>query len=231
MKIKSLTVLLVCCGLVLTLGVNSAAAEESSPQQRIEESRQILDEISQQKDAESMAYLLAQARGVVLFPQVVKGGFMFGGRYGEGLVLKRGSNGEWYGPYFIELKGLSYGFQAGVQSSSLILVITSQRGLDNFKQDNFTLGGGLSIAAGPVGRTTEAGTDIELEAAIYSYSMSKGAFAGVSVEGAKISNDKSANKKYWNQSLSVEQILQRGANGGKIDALVDDLEGVIELNK
>ncbi|ADL12764.1 lipid-binding SYLF domain-containing protein [Acetohalobium arabaticum] len=223
MKTNKLWILIICLVLTISLGVNTVKADNVVPNDRIEEATQILKEISDQKDADSLAYLLKEAKGVVIFPKVIKGGFMFGGRYGEGLLLKRDNN-NWYGPYFIEMKGLSYGFQIGVQSIGLVLVITNERGLSNFKKDNLTLGGGLSVAAGPVGRSTEAATDINLEAAIYSYSMSKGAFAGASLEGAKVSKDKEENKSYWGKSLISDEIFTKRAYDQRITPLINTIE-------
>ncbi|SJZ51284.1 lipid-binding SYLF domain-containing protein [Selenihalanaerobacter shriftii] len=223
MKFKKFYILIICLFLIISLGINKVQAE--SPNNRIEKAIKVLNEVSDQNDAESMASLLRKAKGVVIFPKVLKGGFIFGARYGDGLLLKHDTNRDiWYGPYFIEMKGLSYGFQAGVQSIGLVLVINNELGLNNFEESTLTLGGDLSIAAGPVGRSTEASTDIELEAAIYSYSMSKGAFAGVSIEGSQIKNDTEANRTYWGTSLTPHEMLNKRATSYKITSLINTIE-------
>lgn len=226
MRINKSLIIIICLFLTISLGVNTVKADNNTPDDRIKEATKVLTEISEQEDAGSLAHLLKEAKGVVIFPQVIKGGFMLGGRYGKGLLLKHNNN-SWYGPYFIELKGLSYGFQIGVESIGLVLVITNERGLNNFKENNLTLGGGLSIAAGPVGRSTEAATDINLEAAIYSYSMSKGAFAGASIEGAKINNDQEANKSYWGSTLTAEEIFNKRAYNPQVVHLINTIKELI----
>ncbi|MBM7624484.1 lipid-binding SYLF domain-containing protein [Sporohalobacter salinus] len=228
MKINKSWLIIVCLVLTISLNINIVKAENNTPNDRIKEATKVLKEISKQEDADSLTHLLKEAKGVVIFPKVIKGGFMLGGRYGKGLLLKHNAvNNTWYGPYFVEMKGLSYGFQIGVESIGLVLVITNERGLNNFKEDNLTLGGGLSISAGPIGRNTEAATDINLEAAIYSYSMSKGAFAGASIEGANVNNDKEANKSYWQNSLTPTEIFTKKAYDQRITPLINTIEELI----
>lgn len=229
MKKKAACNMLACLSVFLLLAGLVFGAEASAvPETRIEDALKVLQEMSAQEDCGTMSDLLARAKGVAIFPSVVKAGLMLGARHGKGVVLKRDSaTGQWYGPSFVEMTGLSYGLQIGVQSTALVLVITNERGMKSFEQGSFTLGGDLTVAAGPLGRHLEAGTDIELKAAIYSYSMSKGAFIGFSLEGAKISPDDATNELYWKRSASSTEFLGRKATDSRIRALVRELNALV----
>ncbi|NLS44273.1 MAG: lipid-binding SYLF domain-containing protein [Firmicutes bacterium] len=229
MKRNVLSLVLVCLTLVLiTVGPAFGAEASSLPDERIRDATKVLMEISKQEDSGTMCDLLAKAEGVAIFPQVVKAGLMLGARYGKGIVLKRDYfTGQWYGPSFLEMTGLSYGFQIGVQSTALVLVITNERGMKSFEEGSFTFGGDVAIAAGPVGRHLEAGTDIQLKSAIYSYSMSKGAFVGLSLEGAKIKPDEAANELYWRHHAPSVELLQTEAAGSEIEPLIMELNELV----
>ena len=175
-----------------------------------------------------MGDLIAQGKGVALFPSVVKAGLVFGGQYGEGLVLRRDpATKRWYGPSFVSVTGASWGLQIGAQSIALVLVITNERGLDGFKGNNVKLGGDLAVAAGPLGRRGELGTDYKLKASIYSYSMTKGLFAGLSLEGAAVNVDKNANQVYWGKHYSAENAFNTVASKNEIKQLILELEKVM----
>ncbi|MDI6871582.1 MAG: lipid-binding SYLF domain-containing protein [Bacillota bacterium] len=231
---RRIVLTLAVLGLV-ALGTRLAAparVEAAPPAERISESVAVLREMVQQSDAEAMARLLKKAKGVAVFPSVIKAGLLVGGRYGEGLVLRHDpQTGAWYGPSFVTLKGLSYGPQFGFQSTALVLVITNDRGMQGFRGDKVTLGGDVAVAAGPVGRHAEASTDAEFKASIYSYSMSKGIFAGLSLEGAVIAPDDSANQSYWKTALRPDDALNRPAASGTITALLQELERLIARGK
>lgn len=220
-------VAVLCTGSLLLAGA-AGAAFASAPAERIDEALQVLREMSRQEDFATMQYLLKKAEGVAIFPSVVKAGFVLGARHGDGLVLRRDPRtGGWYGPSFVEITGLSWGLQAGVQSTALVLVITNERGMKGFEGGKVTLGGELSVAAGPLGRHAEAGTDIELKSAIYSYSLSKGIFAGMSLEGAKIDPDQSANELYWGAALSSDKILAMKAVDERVRPLIQEIDRLI----
>jgi lipid-binding SYLF domain-containing protein len=142
--------------------------------------------------------LLRDAGGVAIIPGLVKVGLGLGGRFGEGIVLARNPDGTWSNPVFISLTGGSIGWQAGVQSTDVVLVFKTRRGLERLVRGRgkLTLGADAAVAAGPVGRQAEAGTDALLRAEIYSYSRSRGLFAGVALEGAAILNSPRANELF-----------------------------------
>ena len=204
----------------------------STPKGRIADSVKILRGMSKQDDASTMGELIAQAKGVAIFPSMVKAGIVFGGQYGEGLVLRRDPvKKRWYGPSFVSVTGASWGLQIGAQSIALVLVITNDRGLEGFMGNNVKLGGDLAVAAGPVGRRGEVGTDYKLKAAIYSYSMTKGLFAGISLEGAAINVDRNTNQVYWGKAFSAENALNTAATKTEIKQLVFELEQIMKQGK
>ncbi len=204
-----------------------SAAWATGPTKLISESVKTVAEMSLQKDAGTMGDLLSRAKGVVVFPSVVKAGLVFGGTYGEGLVLKRDGAGRWYGPSFVKIMGASWGLQIGAQSIALVLVITNDRGLEGFMGNNMKLDGDLAVAAGPVGRRGELGTDVNLKASIYSYSMTKGLFAGLSLEGAAVNVDSTSNHEYWKADMSAKNALSKKASDSRIRALTAQIDRVI----
>jgi lipid-binding SYLF domain-containing protein len=141
--------------------------------------------------------LLAEAHGVAIIPDVIKLGFVLGGQHGRGVMVVREPNGSWRAPTFITITGGSIGWQAGAQSTDFLLVFKSQKSVDGLLRGKFTLGADAAVAAGPLGRRAGAATDTELKAEIYSYSRSRGLFAGVSLEGSALQVDDGANLSYY----------------------------------
>lgn len=141
--------------------------------------------------------LLNNAQGIAIIPGVIKAGFIIGGRHGTGIVVVRESGGEWSNPSFMSVTGGSIGWQIGAESTDIILVFKTRRGVNNMMKGKFTLGADAAVAAGPVGRQAEAATDIQLKAEIYSYSRSRGLFAGISLEGAALQIDDDANAAFY----------------------------------
>ena len=133
--------------------------------------------------------LLSGAQAMVIVPQMKGGAFIVGIRKGRGVLVVREADGTWRAPQFVEITGGSLGWQAGVQSSDLFLVFRSRESLDNLMQGKLTIGADASVAAGPVGRQVAAATDLDLKAEIYSYSRSRGAFVGVSIDGTVLRSD------------------------------------------
>ena len=124
--------------------------------------------------------------------------------------MRAEKTGEFGPPTFLTQSGLSFGFQIGAEAVDLILLVMTKRGLESLLKDQFTLGADAAVSAGPVGRHAEAATDIGMKGEIYSYSRSKGAFAGVSLKGTVIATDESANRVYYGQPLKAKDILMRG---------------------
>ncbi len=158
---------------------------------------QVLEEIMAIPEQAIPPTLLANARGIAIFPGMVKAGFIIGGRYGTGIIVVRKPDGSWSNPVFYKAFGGSIGFQAGAQATDVILVFKTPRSLDHISAGKFTLGGDVSVAAGPAGRHAEASTDTQLGAEIYSYSRSRGLFAGVSLSGSSIQVDYQATSAFY----------------------------------
>ena len=152
--------------------------------------------------------LLDEARAVVVIPDTIKAGLVIGGRRGHGLMSVKTADGSWSNPVFIKLTGGSIGFQAGVQSSDVILVFRNDRSLDNIINGKFTLGAYAGVAAGPVGRSAAAATDGQLKAEIWSWSRARGLFAGVALDGAVLSIDNGANRSAYGSSVTPRMVFE-----------------------
>ena len=152
------------------------------------------------------SHILRHARGLAII-SVVKAGFIFSGKAGEGVVVARTGHG-WSGPSFIGTGGAGWGPQIGAQVTDFVIVLNTERAVRAFsKGGNVTLGADASVAAGPVGRAAEA--DVTPRAAIYTYSKTKGLFIGASLEGAVIGTRKGANEHYYGRPVSASDILER----------------------
>lgn len=141
--------------------------------------------------------LLEDAYGVAIIPRVIKGSFVIGARHGRGLLCVRDANGLWHAPVFISLTGGNIGWQIGLQSSDIVLVFKTQKSVEGLLAGKLTLGVDAAAAAGPVGRQASAATDGKFQAEVYSYSRSRGLFAGVSIDGSVISVDQLSTGAYY----------------------------------
>jgi len=183
-----------------------AASSRQDDIRRIDTAAQIFDEIMSTPDHAIPLELLQSAECIAIIPSEVKFAFVVGGNYGKGLVTCR--NGRtWSGPFFLTVGGGSFGFQIGGSSTDFILVFRGRRGVTKLLSDKFKIGGDASAAAGPVGRSAAASTDIEMHAEILTYSRSRGVFAGVSLSGAVVQPDDSGNEAMYTRSASAEDIL------------------------
>ena len=171
--------------------------------------------------------LLHDAAGVAVIPDVVKVGLVIAGRFGRGVVLAHQADGGWSNPVFLTLAGGGVGWQAGVQSTDAVLVFKTRESLDRLLngKDKFTLGGNVAVAAGPLGRQAEADTDVRLKAEIYSYSRSRGLFAGVSLEGAGLLVDHDANEAFYGvrNGRAAEVLALPGSDAAEVFRLKDRL--------
>lgn len=229
-KISKFETLILTLAVVVILSTGSTVfAEEKAHEKRIRMSAELIREMTTQEDSDSMAEVIKSGKGVAIFPAVTKAGLMIGGQVGEGLVLLRNPNGTWSGPSFMGLSGASIGIQIGVQSVGLVLVITNEDGLRAFTGGNsFKLGADVAIAAGPVGRDASAATDSRAKASIYSYSMSKGLFAGMTLEGTVLNQNRDANRAYWGRDVSAATALKKSASDKRMKNLVDSLNALVK---
>jgi lipid-binding SYLF domain-containing protein len=200
--------------LVLTLSalVATPAFAGEVEDARADEASAVLAQILQIREESIPEKLLAEAQAIAVVPNVVKVGFVVGGRRGRGLIAVRGKDGTWSNPSFLTMTGGSLGFQAGVQSADVILVFRSAKGVDSIVNGKFTLGGDASVAAGPVGRSAQASTDEQLKAEIYSYSRARGLFAGVSLDGTALRIDNKSNQKVYGDGTTPRAIFEGRAS-------------------
>lgn len=203
---------------VVVLGVSSAHANPRLLA-RGQDAVRVLDEVMRMPESALPEALLREAYAIAVIPDVVKAGLIIGGRHGKGLLSVK-TDGVWSNPSFVRISGGSVGWQAGVQSTDVILVFRSQRGVDNIVNGKFTMGADASVAAGPVGRNAQASTDGQLKAEIYSYSRSRGLFAGVSLDGSVISIDHDANQAIYGRNVTPRRVFAGGV-GNVPGAIVD----------
>lgn len=199
-------------------GVSAVAGEEEV--QRSENALRVLKEIMMAPDKRVPSDLISNAYAIAVIPDVIKAGFVIGGRHGAGLISTKTGDGTWSNPSFVSMSGGSIGFQAGVQSTDVILVFRTERGVDSIVHGKFTLGADASVAAGPVGRDAHAATDAQLKAEIFSYSRSRGLFAGVALDGSVLSIDNDANRAVYGEGVTPRKIFS-GAVSNVPNAVVD----------
>lgn len=179
---------------------------------RVHEAKQVLDEIMMSPDQSIPEELLAKCKAIAIYPNVLKGGFIFGARFGRGVVLTRDERtGQWGPVAFSTIGGGSWGLQIGGQMTDLVFVVMNDRGMQGLLESNFTLGADASVAAGPVGRYSSASTDLTLRAGILSYSRSRGLFGGIALDGAVVTQDNNSNQLYYNQPVTSKEILLSNA--------------------
>lgn len=206
--------------LVLLLALPAAALAGVREEARAQDAARVLGEIMRIPETAVPEKMFTDAYAIAVVPDVVKAGLLVGGRGGKGLISVRSADGTWSNPSFLKLGGGSVGFQAGVQSSDVILVFRSPRGVENIVNGKFTLGGDASVAAGPVGRSAQASTDEQLKAEIYSYSRARGLFAGVSLDGTWLRIDHKANEAVYGPNTTPRAIFEGRANPAP-DAVVN----------
>lgn len=191
--------------LLLGAFAGSAHAGET-PSQRALAATHVLTQIMQSPDKALPRNMLANAYAVAVVPGVIKAGLVVGARHGRGLIAIK-KDGAWSNPSFISMTGGSIGFQAGVSSTDVVLIFRSQRGVDSIVYGKFTLGTDLAVAAGPVGRSAQAGTDAQLKAEIYAYSRTRGLFAGVALQGSVLRINDADNAAAYGENITPQRIF------------------------
>ena len=191
-------------GLASALPATAATKEEK----RVANATEVINQLAGIPEQSIPPQLLSRAYAVAVVPNVVKAAFGIGGRFGKGVLVVRRDDGTWSNPTFVAMTGGSFGFQAGAQSTDIILVFKTRKGVEGIENGTLTLGADAAIAAGPVGRSSSAATDAQLKAEVFSYSRSRGLFAGVSLEGSGVTIDRKANSAYYgNPSMTPEKIF------------------------
>ena len=207
--------------LVLALSFATSAVAGPAEDARARNAVRVLNEIRAIPEAAIPDRLFDDARAVVVVPDTVKVGLVFGGRRGHGLLSVKRADGTWSNPSFVRLTGGSFGFQAGVQSSDIVLVFRSDRGLDSIVNGKITLGADAGVAAGPVGRNAATATDGQLKAEIWSWSRARGLFAGIALDGAVLTIDDAANEAVYGRDTTPRMIFEGRAPGMPSNAIVD----------
>ena len=200
--------------LALTVGCTlvSAADDTRKVEERLDDAASLFSEIMGAPDRSIPQDLLNKSECIVLVPGLKKGAFVVGGKYGKGFAVCRGSGGQGWGPpAAIRIEGGSFGFQIGVSSSDVVLLIMNDGGMRHLNQSKFTIGGEATAALGPVGRDATAQTDALMHAEILSWSRSKGLFAGASLDGATLRSDTDENRALYGKPWTTRQILGSGA--------------------
>lgn len=197
---------LICAVLGLCLLVQPAFAY-SKLARKVDNARLAYKELLGEADRVVPRRLLDDANCIAVFPNVVKGAFGWGGRYGKGVLTCRNDLGEWSPPVFLRIWGASFGLQIGGEATDLVLFFMTERSARALLKTKFTLGGDVSVAAGPQGRSAEAITDVSLRAEIYSYAKSRGLFAGIALDGAHIAPSQKAISSYYGERLWADNVL------------------------
>lgn len=203
--------------LMLGLAISAPSFAQNKEEDKINAATAVLSDFN---GIQIPAQLIEASKGIIIVPRMINGGLIVGGKHGRGLAMVKREDGKWSDPVFVTITGGSVGAQIGVQAVDLVLVFKSDKSLMNIEKGDYTLGGDVSVAAGPVSKNASATTDYKLEAEVYSYSRSKGLFAGVTVNGAMLDVDVRANTGLYGSKATVKSIFTESNISSKA---IDDL--------
>jgi len=218
-KILILTLLLIVTGFNpdynRITGNPAQPSRLADPTDKVRESIQILNDLKSMDDEKTLpASMIENSEGIVIVPKIVKAGFVIGGKHGKGIALVKEPNGQWSNPLFVKMTGGSIGWQIGVQKIELILVFRDRDTVRSIANGEFEIGADASATAGPVGRSASASTNAKLEAEIYSYSKSKGLFAGISLDGSTLKMDDKRNDEFYGrEDVEASRIFKNEVSG------------------
>jgi SH3 domain-containing YSC84-like protein 1 len=205
MRQRARVIVLALLSVLVAVVTAFAQSEEAA---RIKEATTALREILDAPDVSVPTWVADKVQGIAVFPSVKKAGLLIGGQWGRGILsAKSTKSGTWSAPAFLTLTGGSVGAQIGGEAVDLVLVIVDERGLEQLTRNQFKIGADAGVAAGPVGRTAEASTDIQMRAKILSYSRARGLFAGITLNGSTIKQDRDANERFYSQPYKTSQIV------------------------
>lgn len=194
-------------GLCLLLCSTALAASKDDLQDRVEAAKTVLDQVMAAQDKSIPMNILEQAYCVGVVPGLIKGAFVFGAQYGQGVVTCRTGHG-WSGPVFIRMAGGSWGLQIGGQSTDLVLIAVNDHGFQDLLKNKFKIGGDAAASAGPVGRNGQAATDWKMNSELLTYSRSKGLFAGIDLDGTVVSQNTEDTEIFYGHSYPFDVILK-----------------------
>ncbi len=210
---------------ILMCAVLTPAKSQDKQEDKIDATTKVLQDFSKMKES-IPSELLKITEGIIVVPKLINAGFVLAGKRGKGLAMVKLADGSWSNPVFVTITGGSLGLQAGVQSVDLVLIFKSRETLENIGKGSFTLGGDISVTAGPVGRNSTASTDYKLEAEVYSYSRSKGLFAGISLAGSAISIDAKANESFYGNDDDAKTLFSNSTQN--TSSSVEKMKGVLK---
>ncbi len=197
-----------CSILLVAFAATGALKAASEAEERQDTAAQVLEEVMGTPEKGIPLDLISKAHCVAIVPGVKKAGLIFAGRYGKGVVACRGKNRMgWTGPSTVRIEGGSFGLQIGGSSTDFVLLVMNERGAEKLIESKFTLGADAAVAGGPVGRTATAQTDAQMHAQILSYSRSRGAFAGISLDGSTLRPDNDDNRDIYKKRVTPKEIL------------------------
>ncbi|HEX4387954.1 MAG TPA: lipid-binding SYLF domain-containing protein [Steroidobacteraceae bacterium] len=205
MRIRS-SALSLLAGLVLSCAAVFAHAQ-AREEGRLLIASEVLEDLRATPDKAIPDRLLERAYAIAVIPDLTKVAFFAGGRHGNGVMVVRDSKGRFSDPVFVSMTGGSFGWQWGVQSTDIVLVFTTERGVQGIAGGKITLGADASAAAGPVGRMASAATDANFKAEVYSYSRNRGAFVGISLDGTALRIDDTANANFYKKQVMASDII------------------------
>ena len=211
--------LILVTAIALTPLMVPLVAKDNEPAKRLESAAAVFSEVMGAPDKGIPQEMLDHAHCIVIVPDLKTGAFIVGGKYGKGYVSCRNKSGPgWSAPGTVRIEGGSVGFQIGGSSTDLIMLVMNERGADKLLSSKFTLGAEGSVAAGPVGRTATAQTDVQMRAEILSWSRSQGLFAGLALEGATLRQDLDDNATLYGKKLEKRDIVTKGVRAPKAAA-------------
>jgi lipid-binding SYLF domain-containing protein len=214
MKLKILLMAVAIVAGVVTLSSNAfsqSKKKESEETRRATSSANVFMAIMKAEDNAIPNKVIDKVDCIAVFPNVINAALVVGGQYGKGMISCREGT-AWSAPAFLRMTGGSFGFQIGGQSTDFVLLFMTESGVKNLLSNKFTIGTEISVAAGPVGRTAGASTDISLEAQILSYSRTKGLFAGISLKGVSIAPDKTAIENVYGKDKTAKMLIKEASN-------------------
>lgn len=210
--LRNIPTLLTASAVVLCLAYPAVADDHKNEMERLAKAREALNELVQTPDDRIPEHILQRAEAIVVIPNLIKGGFIVGAENGKGVMSVRdGATGGWSVPSFVAITGGSVGWQIGAQAVDLVLLVMNKDGVDDLLTSEFKLGAEGSVAAGPVGRTAQAATDARMGAKILAYSRAKGVFAGLSLQGSSLRDDKDANRDVYGREYSSKEVFAMAA--------------------
>jgi SH3 domain-containing YSC84-like protein 1 len=203
------------------------ARSQEKQEDKITASTKVLKDFGNMKE-NIPEQLLKITEGIIIVPRLINGGFVLAAKRGKGIAMVKLPDGTWSNPVFVTITGGSVGLQAGVQSVDLVLIFKHRETLEKIGKGSFTLGGDISATAGPVGRNSTASTDYKMEAEVYSYSRSKGLFAGISLSGAAISVDSKGDEAFYGKDIDSNTLFTTSGENAtaSVVAMKNELESL-----